>query len=317
MEAIGPSYRRWGILACAAAALLIAIPSAACAVVATAAPALVLGPMKVKAYTVTVFVTSTGDATSLGISFARSSRDGTSAQSHSYAFVLPQSAFTWSADRSRARLDTAAALGAFGKIGPAVFSASGRAASVRAPVPCRGSLRGRPGRLRGSFRFVADGGRYFGAVRTQSLPATLADSAAGLVCGATQPPRADLTLLAESSGRRPLGTFVVTKARGRVTETMQVLENRAPASVVHAITVNTGQPAFTSVARRRTATVRGAVGKPFLTGSLGFRPVKSGSSSGGCQETIGRLSGRLTAHFDSIGARHVRAGSRATLSSCS
>jgi hypothetical protein len=146
------------------------------------------------------------------------------------------------------------------------------------------------------------------------MPGTLASSAAGIECG-TAPRRAELTLVSESAGRPP-ASLIVAKARGRVTTTMQVLEQRAPASIAHTIAADAGGSAFTSVTSRRTAKLNAAAGKPFLTGTLTFQPVKSGSASGACQETIGRLTGSLTARFDSIGTRQITTGSRATLSAC-
>jgi hypothetical protein len=150
--------RSHALAALAAGAAVLAVPAAASA----AAPSIIAGPVKVKAYSMTVFASKGG----LSVSLFR--RAGKSSQFHSYNAAQGVKV---KVARNLGSGSVKAPLGKYGSV-KLKLHASGALRRTQIPKGCTGKPgHSRIGTLTGTFKLKADSGRYFGTIKEKSLPA--------------------------------------------------------------------------------------------------------------------------------------------------
>jgi hypothetical protein len=282
-------------LAALCASGLLAAPAAASA----AGTTVVAGPLKVKAYTMTVTATDAA-SDSLGVTFLRTA--GKATQMHSYSF---SQGVTVKAKGKSASIK--AALGRFGNI-DLKLKRVGAARNGRVPAGCTGTAgKSRAGTLTGSFKLVADS-TYFKTVSAKSLKGQLL-TGGSLKCdgshGGSQG-KAPATLSVTRQGPDGMLMFTALKAAdGSVTQQAMRMDEAAataPASIIHMITAPGGAAAFSPTSDLSSAT--GSAVAPFFTGAFSFAADTTMGTM-----AIGKLGGDLVAAFDSIGAQPIAAGS--------
>jgi hypothetical protein len=290
--------RTHAFAALAAGAAVLAVPAVASA---APAPSVVAGPVKVKAYSMSV-VASKG---SLSVLLSR--RAGTSNQTHIY------SASQGVAVKVNKALTAGTVTAPLGAMGTVKLKLHGAGALRKGTVPkgCTGTPgKSRAGTLTGTFKLQADGGRYFGTIKKGKLPAQVIKGGK-LNCqapgGGTPTPggSSGSTLLSHSiTEGDQLTSFSAIRQGGKVSESVTRIDSRAataPLSVIHTISAPAPSGAFTTAADLSSATVQGA-GR-FITGSLSFTADDAFGST-----ATGTAAGSLAAQFDPLGAVSLTGG---------
>jgi hypothetical protein len=287
-----------GLLAAAA----LAAPSAAAAAADTT---LTAGPLKVRAYQMTLVAT---DAAHDALTVMLTRRAGSSMQTHVYSF---DRGVTVNAGGRAPSI--AGRLGRYGVLRLTLGGMRGGRGSV--PAGCTGT----PGRQeRGTFAGKLDltlDTTYFRTVRARSLPG-MRISGGALRCGGSGAPGqpggggGGLTLSVTSQGAD--GSMLMLNAArdagGKVAQTAMKMDGAtqtAPASVSHMISSPAAANGLTAAADLSSASAVGAA--PFLAGTMTF----AGEGLG--QMASGTVGGDFAARFDSIGTQRPPADAIATL----
>lgn len=271
------------LLATAALAAALVAPAGA-----HAAGTIVLNPVKVKSYSMTISGVDSPSGDSLSITFLRNS--GKSTQMHPYNFA------------EGVKVTSTQISGSLGKYGKLKLKL-GKTKKVKGKLPkgCKGTLGTvRTGTVTGSFDFAPDT-TYFKKIKRKKFSASSFTGKAKLDCSgsgtggdgsgggdgpATGGPR--LTLSKLGTGGAML-SFTATPQMQQVMQT-EDRDASAPASVMHMI--SSSGAGLTNITAA-TATTPGLA--PFLTGQGSFAGEAMGTMA------IGTLSGSLVAKFDSIG----------------
>jgi hypothetical protein len=294
--------RTHALAALAAGAAVLAVPAAASA----AAPTVVGGPVKVKAYSMSVVASKSG----LSVVLDRSA--GKATQNHIYS---ASQGVTVKVNKALTKGTVTAKLGSQGAV---KLKLRGTGALRRGTVPkgCTGSAgKSRAGVLTGTFRLKADGGRYFGTIKKGKLPAQVIKGGKLDCQGAGDGPGtpgggAGSTLLSHTAtDGDQLTTFTVMRSAGKVTESATRIDSRAataPLSVIHTISAQAPDSAFDVAGDLKSASVQGA-GR-FLTGSLTFTAENAFGSS-----ATGSSTGSLAAKFDPLGPVSLAGGDQPTI----
>ena len=295
--------RTQAFAALAAGAAVLAVPAVASA---APAPTVAAGPVKVKAYSMSV-VASKG---SLSVLLSR--RAGTSTQTHIYSAAQGVAV---KVDKALTKGTVTAPLGAMGSV---KLKLRGTGALRKGAVPkgCTGTPgKSRAGTLTGTFRLKADGGRYFGTIKKGKLPAQVIKGGK-LNCqssgGGTPAPggNAGSTLLSRSiTEGDQLTSFSAIRQGGKVTESVTHIDSRtatAPLSVIHSISAPAPSSAFSTAGDLSSANVQGA-GR-FITGSLAFTAENAFGTT-----ATGTATGSLAAQFDPLGALSLTGGDSPTI----
>jgi hypothetical protein len=276
-------------------------------------------PVPVHGYGMSLFVTETEGAktASLTITFSVTApKERHPTQTHSYSFTLPAATLTETAHLAGASIKTGDGMAKQGAITMTLKKLS----DIQVSRDDCGTTKTRTGTLAGSFRLVADT-TFFHTVKQSSLPATLTKHVS-TPCNQSNPPCTPGTTLTSSNGKRNM-FLSATRAPSssgipRVSEFLSYVQNptaSAPASISHLIQVS-GAPktALSPSADLTSASLNGSVGKPYLTGAVAF--AAGTKSSGACSKTLdrtissGTVTGKLVAHFDSVGDRGFTAGKK-------
>jgi len=268
-------------------------------------------------------------------------------QTHTFSFDLPSRVLAVTDDLGAGSLRTGelATQGQPSDYGSVdmQFAATGPAHTVSAP--CRGgaqaTLTTRDGELTGALDFdsgtvalgAVDLGRLAATASALTVPRGCGPKAVLLLLGGASIPVASLLtcvpgLFLFAFDLLPDGSHVVLIAEkvrlsGQTFTalTLDILdpsEETAPASVDHSISVIGPEGMFAASPGIESARIRGAPGRPFLSGSLRFtalgHPKKHHTKK--CDETLalGRVGGRLVAHLDVVGTTAVTSMSPAFLS---
>ena len=295
------------------------VQSAAAAPKPTTTFSIATSPVSVHGYGMSLFVTETEGATtaSLTITFSVTAPTGRHpTQSHSYSFTLPASALTVASHMAGGSIKTGTGMAKQGAITMSLKKLS----DIQLSSDDCGTTKTRTGTLAGSFKLVADA-TFFHTVKETSLPATLTKRVATPGCSQPNPPCTPGTTLSSSNAKRnmflsasrtPLKTGGAT-----VSEFLSYVQSptpNAPATISHLIKVS-GAPktALDPSADLTTASLNGSVGKPYLTGAVAF---SGNTTSGACGKKLtrtistGTVTGKLVAHFDSVGDRGFTAGKK-------
>jgi hypothetical protein len=295
--------RTKALAALAAGAAVLAVPAAASA---AAAPTVVGGPVKVKAYSMSVVASKSG----LSVVLDRSA--GTATQNHIY------SASQGVAVKVNKALTKGTVTAKLGTQGSVKLKLRGTGPLRRGTVPkgCTGTAgKSRAGVLTGTFKLKADGGRYFGTIKKGKLPAQVIKGGK-LDCqstpggGGTPGGSTGSTLLSRSmTDGDQLTSFTVVRHGSDVTESATRIDSHtatAPLSVIHSISAPAPQSAFSVAGDMKSASVQGA-GR-FLTGSLAFTAENAFGST-----ATGTSTGSLAAQFDPLGPVSLTAGDQPTI----
>ena len=313
-------------MAPAAAVLLVVVPLAVPSVQAVASAAkttttfsISTSPVSVHGYGMSLFVTETDGAktASLTVTF---SITGTTArhptQTHSYSFSLPAGALDVAAGLAGASVDTGTGMAKQGAIAMALK----KLGDIQVARDACGTTKTRTGTLKGAFKLVADTA-FFHTVKESALPATLTKRVATPGCGQTSSPCTPGTTLSASNSKRHMFLNAtrtpVPTGGATVSEFLSYVQSptaTAPATISHLIKVS-GAPkkALSPSADLTSAALNGSVGKPYLTGGVAFSGTPT---SGACSKTLNRtistgtVTGKLVAHFDSVGDRGFTAGKK-------
>jgi hypothetical protein len=296
------SPRSHALAALAAGAAALAVPAAASA----ASTTVVAGPVKVKAYSMSL-VASKG-----GLSVTLTRRAGKSSQLHFYSVARGVSV---KVPGSLSGGTIKASLGRYGKV-KLKLRASGKLRRGVIPKGCTGkSGRSRSGTLTGTFKLKADDGRYFGTIRQRKLPAqairggTLkCEGTGGGKPGQGGTPKTTMLSRSITGGDGGFTSFVASRTGRRVFETVTRTESpaaTAPLTILHSINAPAPSGAFDVASDLGSASVKGA-GR-FLTGSLAFRADNKFG-----QTAMGTATGNLTAKFDPLGKVSLTAGDAPT-----
>jgi hypothetical protein len=282
--------RSHALAALAAGAAVLAVPAAASARTST----VIAGPVKVKAYSMTLI------ASKNSMSAILTRRAGKSNQSHVYS---ASKGVKVKLARNLSSGSIKASLGKLGTVNLRLHG-SGPVRKSKPPKGCTGQAsRSRQGKLSGTFRLKADNGRYFGTIRQGSLPATALD-AGKLTCqgtgdGGTGSPggsSGSTTLSRTISDGDEFTSLVVTRHKGKVSEFVTRIDSRAataPLVVTHSVSTTAPGGAFSVAGDLKSATVQGA---GFITGSLSYA-AKDGFGA----YSTGTATGSLAARFDPLG----------------
>jgi hypothetical protein len=204
-----------------------------------------------------------------------------------------------------ARASIQADLGRYGKLS---LKLKGAGASKRGSIPkgCTGTPgRSRAGTLSGSFKLVADS-TYFKTIRAKTLKGQVIKGGTLRCDGSgSAPDERPTTLTASRTDAAGMLMFAAARAAGgSVTQTATRMDDAAataPASIMHMISAPGGASAFAPAAGLGSAT--GGAVAPFFTGAFAFAADTTMGTT-----AMGKLSGDLTAAFDSIGAQPIAAG---------
>lgn len=293
-------HRNRFLLTAATLAAVGLTPSAA-----LASGTVLVGPLKVKGYDLTVSAIDGGSSDSLSVNASKTS--GKSTQMH-----------TWSFDRGvsvsvrAAKATIKGPLGRFGSLNATV--SGGSTAKGVVPRGCKGNAGTvRRGKLAGPAKLTLDTSFF----KTLSLKGVKAQIVKGgkLDCsgptGGSKTPggsTSGLTLSATSDGDAGQLMVSATKTGAKVNQQvmrMDAATATSPASVLHMITAETGASGLDAAADLSRASLAGA--GPFLSGTLTFSGEPMGTMA------TGETAGSLTAKFDSIGAQVLPAGTSAML----
>jgi hypothetical protein len=285
-------------------------------------------PVPVHGYGMSLFVTETDGAktAALTITFSVAATTGRHpTQSHSYSFTLPAEALTVSPHLAGATLDTGSDMAKQGGIDMKLK----KLGDIQITTGDCVTTKTRTGALKGAFKLVADT-TFFHTVKESSLPATLTKRVSTPGCDQPNPPCTPGTTLTATNSKRNMflnasrvpagsGATSAPAAAGAPTVSellsyVQYPTSTAPATISHLIQVS-GAPkkALSPSADLTSATLNGSVGKPYLTGSVAFSGT---ATSGACSKTVdrtistGTVTGKLVAHFDSVGDRGFTAGKK-------
>jgi len=295
------------------------IQGAAAGATLTTTFSIATSPVSVHGYSMSLFVTETEGAktASLTITFSVTAPQGRHpSQSHSYSFTLPATTLTVAPHMAGGSIKTGTGMAKQGAISMSLKKLT----DIQLTSDDCGTTKTRTGSLQGSFRLVADTS-FFHTVKQSSLPATLTKRVATPGCSQPNPPCTPGTTLSSSNAKRNmfLSASRTPSKTGppTVSEFLSYVQNptaSAPATISHLIQVS-GAPktALSPSADLTTATLNGSVGKPYLTGSVAF---SGNTTSGACSKTLNRVistgtvTGKLVAHFDSVGDRGFTAGKK-------
>lgn len=292
--------RSHALAALAAGAAVLAVP----AVASAGTPSVVAGPVKVKAYSMSLVASKN----SMSVILTR--RAGKSTQSHIYGATRGVKV------KLARNLSSGSVKASLGKLGTVNLRLHGSGALRKSKPPkgCTGKAgRARQGKLSGTFKLKADNGRYFGTIRKGALPA-IALNSGKLECegtgGGTGNPggsSGSTTLSRTMSDGDETTSLIVTRHKGKVSEFVTRIDSRAataPLSVIHSITTTAPSDAFSVAADLKSASVKGA---GFITGSLSYA-----ADSGFAQFSSGTASGSLAAKFDPLGTISLTQGDTPT-----
>ena len=294
--------RTKALAALAAGAAVLIVPAAASA---ASAPTVVGGPVKVKAYSMSV-VASKG---SLSVVLNRTA--GKASQNHIYS---ASQGVAVKVNKALTKGTVTAPLGARGSL---KLKLRGTGALRRGTVPkgCTGTPgKSRAGVLTGTFKLKADGGRYFGAIKKGKLPAQIIKGGK-LDCqssngGGTPGGGTGSTILSRTAtDGDQLTSLSVVRHGSDVTESVTRIDARtatAPLSVIHTISAPAPASAFNVAGDLSSATVQGA-GR-FITGSLAFAADNAFGST-----ATGTSTGSLAAQFDPLGPIALTGGDSPTI----
>ena len=295
--------RTKALAALAAGAAILPVPAAASA---ASAPTVVGGPVKVKAYSMSV-VASKG---SLSVVLNRTA--GKASQNHIYT---ASQGVAVKVNTALTKGTVTAPLGAQGSL---ELKLRGTGALRRGTVPkgCTGTPgKSRAGVLTGTFKLKADGGRYFGTIKKGKLPAQIIKGGK-LNCqssnggGGTPGGGAGSTILSSTAtDGDQLTSLSVVRHGSDVTESVTRIDSRtatAPLSVIHTISTPAPASAFSVAGDLSSATVQGA-GR-FITGSLAFAADNAFGST-----ATGTSTGSLAAQFDPLGPIALTGGDSPTI----
>lgn len=285
---------------------------------ATTTFSIATSPVSVHGYGMSLFVTATEGAktASLTITFSVTApKQRHPTQSHSYSFTLPAGALDVSVGLARASIDTGTGMAKQG----AITMAMKKLGPIQTSTDDCGTTKTRTGTLAGSFKLVADT-TFFHTVKQSSLPATLTKHVSAPCSQPATPCTPGTTLTSSNAERNMFLSANRTSSNGggpAVSEVLSYVQNAtasAPATISHLIQVS-GAPkaALSPSADLTSATLNGSVAKPYLTGSVAFT---GSTTSAACSKTLNRIistgtvTGKLVAHFDSVGDRGFTAGKK-------
>lgn len=273
---------------------------------ALAAGSVVVGPLQVKGYQLTVSASDGGSADSLSVNATKTS--GKSTQMHTWSFDQGVSVSV-----SAAKATIKGSLGRYGSINASV--AGGRTAKGVVPKGCKGKAGSvRTGKLAGTAKLALDSSFFktvsFKGAKAQLLKGGKLDCSGAGNGGSGTPGGSASGLTFSSTVDGDAGQLMVsaTKQGAKVDQQVMRMDTAtatAPASVMHMISAETGASGLDAAADLSTASLAGA--GPFLSGTLTFAGEAMGDMA------TGETGGQLTAKFDSIGAQPVPAGTSAML----
>ncbi len=314
-------------VACAAVAATslvatwIAAPSASAAPKTTTTFSLSTVPIAVQDYTMSLFVNETEGAATLSLTVIFSRTAGTKrhpVQTHSYSFTLPASEFGVNDKLTDVSVDTGSSMAKQGAITMTLKHLGDKQTST---TPCVTTV-SRTGTLSGLFKLVADT-TYFHTVKKQELPASLTESTAKNGCGGGSSSQcsAGTTLVASNTRRGMFLNASRTPSENgppTVSEVVSYVQGGTgtmPATVSHSIQVSGAtKKALVPSTDLTTASLNGSPGKPFLTGGVAYtgHPPTAGACSKdlNTSTSTGTVSGKLVAHFDSVGNQGFTGGKK-------
>lgn len=320
--------RRHGLLAVVLVASAIVVEDAAPASAANP-PFFSIQTAKVpvqregKTYRMSLGVTKSVGNVSMDITLTRTAATGNRpTQTHTWTFILPGSAATFSGDLTAVSIQTGDGLGHFGEVAMELQGGAVTTTQNRCPSGLVvGSTSKRTGTLRGAFDFDADDGFFDVVHRTTFTRSTATKiSTNGKQCpgGGGGGCFEGETFFANRTGPGEAATAVNAFRRlpsGRATITFSLTRSDEPAAIAHNVQWSAPRSAFT-VSDAFAVVVDGNTGAPWASGILRYRRqgplVDEGSA---CRTTVANEvhdGGRLVAKLDSPGQRTLGAGNFAS-----